>query len=481
MMILAWLLVGLTLAAGYGWSARLLREQSWLTVLLGLALSVGALTLIMLWEGLLGIPFSLIGIALPYFALMLPGWWRVRPSLPRIPSHWEKRLRAADSAGDQCGGAVQRRLLAVLPRRYARHLPARRAGHLPDASARPADRRRQPLPRLSDPGPAQLHLCLFRVRLGKRVSRQNHCDSAQPRLYPGGLRPRQKAARRAHRLAGGAGLGADAVFQPLGIVRLRRSADGFLLHAGGDLRAAPMTIQRSLVDAALAGVLIGLAAWTKNAALIGIVLLALWLGWCWLNKRIGWREVALSLGLCALVAAPWYIRNLIGAGFLIPATAWTDQAQRTLESAFVLITHPENFGAPGWLMLAGVVAALPAAIRRRKPGAILLLTLDAALFRGVVAVCLLRSALSAAVSAAALRAGRRSAGAAVGVDWYRLAAARSDRRDPAHADPDRADCPAHCRLQGRDPPQSLDERRRQARRRRALVSFRTAASANTRP
>ena len=48
----------------------------------------------------------------------------------------------------------------------------------------------------------------------------------------------------------------------------------------------------SLLDAALAGALIGLAAWTKNAALIGIVLLALWLVWCWINRRIGWRAVA---------------------------------------------------------------------------------------------------------------------------------------------------------------------------------------------
>jgi 4-amino-4-deoxy-L-arabinose transferase-like glycosyltransferase len=130
---------------------------------------------------------------------------------------------------------------------------------------------------------------------------------------------------------------------------------------------------RSLIEAALAGALVGLAAWTKNAALIGVVLLAFWLGWCWLNKQIGWREVMLSLGLCALVAAPWYVRNLLGAGFLIPATAWTDQAQRTLASALILIAQPGNFGVSGWLMILGVVAAIPAAWRR-APGALLLLS-----------------------------------------------------------------------------------------------------------
>jgi hypothetical protein len=37
--MIGWLLVGLTLVAGYGWAVRLLHEQSWLTALLGLARS----------------------------------------------------------------------------------------------------------------------------------------------------------------------------------------------------------------------------------------------------------------------------------------------------------------------------------------------------------------------------------------------------------------------------------------------------------
>src|SRR3954470_24434838 len=92
MMILGWLLVALTLIAGYGWAARLLREQTWLTALLGLALSVGVLSLIMLWEGFLSIHLSLGGIALPYFLVMLPGWWHAKLSLPSIPARWEKRF-----------------------------------------------------------------------------------------------------------------------------------------------------------------------------------------------------------------------------------------------------------------------------------------------------------------------------------------------------------------------------------------------------
>src|SRR5664279_906028 len=90
--MIAWILVGITLVAGYGWSARLLREQSGLTVLLGLAFSVGALTLIMLWEGLLGISFTLAGVALPYFSLMLPGFWRLKLRLPHLPATWSARF-----------------------------------------------------------------------------------------------------------------------------------------------------------------------------------------------------------------------------------------------------------------------------------------------------------------------------------------------------------------------------------------------------
>src|SRR5690606_16706000 len=75
------------------------------------------------------------------------------------------------------------------------------------------------------------------------------------------------------------------------------------------------------------------------------------------------------------VAAPWYIRNLIGAGFIIPATAWTDQAQRTLATLFAFITRPENFSIPGWLIVVSVVLSTIHVIRRKldAPGHLLIL------------------------------------------------------------------------------------------------------------
>jgi len=76
--VMAWVLVGLVMVSAYPLAAWLLalsprrEEGRTLAALLTLALSVGGLTLVMLWEGLLGIRFSALGVTVPYFALMLP-------------------------------------------------------------------------------------------------------------------------------------------------------------------------------------------------------------------------------------------------------------------------------------------------------------------------------------------------------------------------------------------------------------------------
>ncbi|MBK8026517.1 MAG: glycosyltransferase family 39 protein [Chloroflexi bacterium] len=131
------------------------------------------------------------------------------------------------------------------------------------------------------------------------------------------------------------------------------------------------------VDAALAGLMMGFAAFTKNAALLGVPLLAIWLAASlWkhrhaheLSRRLG--ATVLSLALCGLIAAPWYIRNLIGAGFLIPDTAWTDQAERSLRTLGIFITLTDNFLASGWLILLGVafsaVRLAQSLSNRRRP------------------------------------------------------------------------------------------------------------------
>ncbi|MCC6802190.1 MAG: glycosyltransferase family 39 protein [Anaerolineae bacterium] len=368
--IIAWVVVGLTLAAGYGWSARLLREQSWTTTLLGLALGIGALTLIMVWESLLGIPLTFAGITLPYFVVMLPGWWRVRPPRPRLPKSWDRRfmllaLLAISAAvlfnsanlpfhRDDALGIYQPAAQTIY-----------RTGALVPLTGADSLYRAYPILVPLSYAYAYFASGWENEYLAKIIATLLSL-ACLPAAYVLGKRLRNDRtgwlAALALALTPFFSRWASSGYVDLPMAFFYTLAAVFALRLYESQRA---------LDALLAGVLVGLAAWTKNAALIGVGALGLWLAWCWLNRRIGWRQTALSLIACAVIAAPWYARNLVGAGFIMPDTAWTDQAQRTLENALVFVTHPENFGVPGWLIVAGVLAALPAA-RRREPGILLL-------------------------------------------------------------------------------------------------------------
>ncbi|MCS7070165.1 MAG: glycosyltransferase family 39 protein [Anaerolinea sp.] len=115
----------------------------------------------------------------------------------------------------------------------------------------------------------------------------------------------------------------------------------------------------------LSAVWIGLAAWTKNAALIGVGLWGVALASGWLTGRIALRTWIAALALAALIAGPWYLRNAIGAGFILPATAWTDQARRTLDTLLIYIGLPDNFGLTGAIILGAVAWALLRLVRGR--------------------------------------------------------------------------------------------------------------------
>lgn len=120
------------------------------------------------------------------------------------------------------------------------------------------------------------------------------------------------------------------------------------------------------MDALLAGVCMGLAAWTKNSALIGVGALGMWLLWAWGNRRIGWRQIAVCAAAVAVIAAPWYVRNSVSAGFILPDTAWIDQAQPTLTNLLIYITLPDNYGIGGMLLLAGMLWGIWRAVRQPR-------------------------------------------------------------------------------------------------------------------
>jgi len=83
-------------------------------------------------------------------------------------------------------------------------------------------------------------------------------------------------------------------------------------------------------------------------------------------KRISIKAVTIACAACALVAAPWYIRNLIEAHLLMPATVWTTDAAPNLSNILVFIIHPENFGFTGWLIIIGIGWALVQVVRHPR-------------------------------------------------------------------------------------------------------------------
>ena len=112
------------------------------------------------------------------------------------------------------------------------------------------------------------------------------------------------------------------------------------------------------VDALLSGTAVGLGAWTKNAMLPAV---AFWFAFMLLGllrKRIGFRTLLVACFASAVVAAPWYLRNLLEAHILMPATVWTNDAGPNLSNIFVFITHPENFALTGWLIILSIGLAL---------------------------------------------------------------------------------------------------------------------------
>jgi hypothetical protein len=120
----------------------------------------------------------------------------------------------------------------------------------------------------------------------------------------------------------------------------------------GDPRAAVLT-----------GIAAGLAMWTKNSALALLPSLA----WLILTRRgnKGRRAMpppagpawaaALILGGIVLAAGPWYARNLLVFGFLLPPTMLTDRARHDPSSLLLMLRGDQHFGVCGWLFTAALL------------------------------------------------------------------------------------------------------------------------------
>ncbi len=137
--------------------------------------------------------------------------------------------------------------------------------------------------------------------------------------------------------------------------------------------------------ALLTGLLAGLAAFTKNGALLIVGSLAGWVVYThwvnWQQPQAGQHPIRLShAGLAAggflLVAGPWYGHNVLEFGYLVPPTGWTDQANHTLRWLVGPSLTTTHFMLGGVLGQAGMLAMLAALWRSRwgfSPQAVLLL------------------------------------------------------------------------------------------------------------
>ena len=124
-------------------------------------------------------------------------------------------------------------------------------------------------------------------------------------------------------------------------------------------------------DALLSGIMAGLAAWTKNSALLLIGVLVLWIGYCFWQQRqatllrpMNVRTViVIGLGFAA-VCGPWYARDWLLAGVIVPPTGWTFAAERTTDNLLPYFVDL-HYWFTGFVFTLGLCAALWQTFRSR--------------------------------------------------------------------------------------------------------------------
>jgi len=370
------MLCGGVLLAGYPWAAWLLAKNPrddgrWLTLLVGFAFSLGALTLVMFWEAGLGLLFDLWTITLPMALLALVGlllWGRQTRSeesgTPTRNSHWLRKV---------AGGLTI--LVSATILFNAAYWPFSRPdvlgiygryGRLMWITQTLVSFERDDFFYQTYPVLVPLTYPYAYLASGWQNEYLAHTISTLmslaclPAVY---LLARMMAGWQAAWLS--------MVLLALTPTFSRWASSGYVdlpmafFFTMSAIFAWRVWYSGHWTDALLAGAIIGLAAWTKNAGLFGVALLFIWLVLAWIKRGLGLKPVLSALVALAVIAAPWYIRNMVMAGMVVPPTAWTDQAQPTLDNLLNFVTHPENFGITGYAIALAIVRVVIAAIRRR--------------------------------------------------------------------------------------------------------------------
>jgi hypothetical protein len=397
-MLGGWLIFGLLLLTAWPWArwlTRLTSGEQFISIVLTVALGSGLLSLVMFWLGLLGIRFEGGLISLVYLLLMLPGWllwWRARResklkpadtlNANRIPTIGRWRWLAGVGMGIICLGVLFNAAYWPFSKAdtlgiYHRYgvLMYETGALVPFAGRDDAFYQAYPM-----------HLPLiyaFSYLASGGVN--EYLARVTPALLSLGS---IAAAWLVSRELFGGGAGWLSAF-------LLATTPAYIRWASSGYVDLPMAFYYTLaayfalrllrgqrrIDALLAGLMLGLAAWTKNAALLGIGLMALWALVAVWRRWLRWDRVLIAGLACAGIATPWYTRNWVEAGLIVPPTAWVDQAQPNLTMLLAFITHPQDFGLTGWLILIGLVLLLLTFNRQRgKPGLGLLLWLTLPFF-----------------------------------------------------------------------------------------------------
>ncbi|MBI1279670.1 MAG: hypothetical protein GC179_16195 [Anaerolineaceae bacterium] len=376
-MILAWAAVLFVLIAPYPTTVWLLKRSpfpvsKWLALILAAGFGIGLLTWLMMLEGMLGIPFEVWSILLPYLLILLPGtilWWRGRTPKQAPSTVDEPKPKHLTFLGRiviiTVGAAI---LLNALYWPFYKD----------DAVGIYAD---QAHFIYATRGLIPLNLTFYSYYQAYPMLVQlsytyTYLVSGWEDVYLAKLIPTLLSLAC---LGAVFYLGKTLYDEKSGwlAVLLLALAPLFGRWASSGYADLPMAFYYTLaalfawrvwksnssVDALISGAAIGLGAWTKNAILPAV---AFWLAFILfgvLRKRISYKAAVLACATAAIVAAPWYVRNLIEAHLLMPATAWTDQATSSFSNLLVFITHPENFGLTGWLIMIGIILALVQIVR----------------------------------------------------------------------------------------------------------------------
>nr|PZN58066.1 MAG: hypothetical protein DIU68_02820 [Chloroflexota bacterium] len=373
--ILAWLLVIAIHIGAFPWavwlSARLNhgRPELAMTTALTLTASAGALTLAMFWLSLAGLPLTVPLITFVYLLLMLPGWlaWQ-RLGFIKPP------LRSATGPY-----AVPVLLIAAIAAAVvfnAVYWPFSRDDALGiyHAQASAIARSGALLPLTGSDSlyltyPAMMPLAYAFTYLASGWENE-YLARLLPALYSLGavlaayMLGREAADRQTGWLAAlllalaptfGRWASAGYVDLPMAFFYTLSACFALRVWHGGQPG-----------DAVAAVALQGKAAWAKNPALIGAPVGALWFALALARRRMNWQSFFAGLVACALIAAPWYLRNLAGAGFLVPPTAWTDQARPTLDNLLLFVTRPEIYSLSGWAFAFGLLYAIERLMDQRR-------------------------------------------------------------------------------------------------------------------